>query len=195
VTDIGIFGLGLMGSALAARLLAAGRPVVGHDPDPARQAALADLGGRPLSADGVWSAAGTVILSVFDTTQVEAVLSTAPDACRACVIIISTCDPDRIAALPGQCPPGLHLVEAPISGTSREVAAGGAVFLVGGDAEVVVLDREGAVLEMEDPLDRCALLPLPVGGGLESVGAVRRGGGEVQCRVGVDRDEPAPRLE
>lgn len=137
MTDIGIFGLGLMGSALAARLLAAGWPVVGHDPDPARQAALADLGGRPLSADGVWSAAGTVILSVFDTTQVEAVLSTAPDACQACVIIVSTCDPDRIAALPGQCPPGIHLVEAPISGTSREVAAGGAVFLVGGDAEAV----------------------------------------------------------
>ena len=138
MTDtVGIFGLGLIGSALAARLLAAGRPVVGHDPDPTRQVALADLGGQPQSADGVWSAAGTVILSVFDTTQVEAVLATAPDACRACVIVTSTCDPDRIAALPGLCPPGMQLVEAPISGTSREVAAGGAVFLVGGDAEAV----------------------------------------------------------
>jgi 3-hydroxyisobutyrate dehydrogenase-like beta-hydroxyacid dehydrogenase len=65
------------------------------------------------------------------------VLATAPDACRACVIVTSTCDPDRIAALPGLCPPGMQLVEAPISGTSREVAAGGAVFLVGGDAEAV----------------------------------------------------------
>ena len=68
-------------------------------------------------------------------------------------------------------------------------------LFVGGDAEVVVLDRKRAVLEMEGPLDRRAFLPLPGGGGLESVGAVRRCRGEVQGRVGVDRDEPSPRLE
>jgi 3-hydroxyisobutyrate dehydrogenase-like beta-hydroxyacid dehydrogenase len=134
---IGLFGLGLMGTALAGRLRAMGARVMGHDPDPDRQAGFSAAGGTVASAQEIWAASDLVMLAVFDTAQVEAVLATAPEHSDACVIITSTCDPDRIAALPGRCPAGMHLVEAPVSGTSAEVAAGTAVFLTGGDEAAV----------------------------------------------------------
>jgi len=134
---VGLFGLGLIGIALAARLRSAGVAVVGHDPDPLRHAALSALGGQVAAPDDIWAVAEVVILAVYDTDQVEAVLGSAPTEGRQCVIITSTCDPARIAALPGRCPPGIDLVEAPISGTSGEVAAGSAIFLLGGEVAAV----------------------------------------------------------
>ena len=49
--NIGLFGLGLIGSALAERLLAAGHKVSGADVDEACKARLAELGGTPAAAD------------------------------------------------------------------------------------------------------------------------------------------------
>ena len=46
VTPIGVIGLGLMGSALAERLLGAGHRVMGWDIDPGRIAALRERGGE-----------------------------------------------------------------------------------------------------------------------------------------------------
>ena len=138
---VGLFGLGLIGMALAGRLRSAGVRVVGHDPDPLRHEGFSALGGQVAAPDDIWTAADVVILAVYNTDQVEAVLGSAPAQSQHCVIITSTCDPARIAALPGRCPPGLALVEAPISGTSGEVAAGNAVFLMGGDVAAVVRAR------------------------------------------------------
>lgn len=42
---VGMIGLGIMGGAIAANLIARGWTVIGHDLDPARTAALADQGG------------------------------------------------------------------------------------------------------------------------------------------------------
>ena len=97
---VGLFGLGLMGTALAGRLQATGAVIMGHDPDPDRRAAFAAMGGTVAAPPEIWAASDCVILCVFDTDQVETVLATAPDPCDACVIITSTCDPDRVAALP-----------------------------------------------------------------------------------------------
>jgi len=134
---VGLFGLGLMGSALAGRLQAIGVRVMGHDPDHDRRAAFAAAGGTIAGAQEIWAASDLVVLAVFDTAQVEAVLATAPEQSDACVIITSTCDPDRIASLPRRCPGAMQLVDAPVSGTSAEVAAGTAVFLTGGDDAAV----------------------------------------------------------
>lgn len=154
---VGLFGLGLIGNALAGRLHAAGFTVIGHDPDPARMEGFV---GTPLAPAEIWDRAETILIAVFDTSQVEAVLASAPPACTACVIITSTCNPDSIAALPDRCPPGLRLVEAPISGTSVEVAAGTAVFLLGGEDEA--LSRAAPVLSQ---LGRAAHAMGPLGNG------------------------------
>jgi 3-hydroxyisobutyrate dehydrogenase-like beta-hydroxyacid dehydrogenase len=50
------------------------------------------------------------------------------------VLIASTCDPDRIAALTRKVAPhGLHLIEAPVSGSSVQVRDGDGAGLIGGD--------------------------------------------------------------
>jgi L-threonate 2-dehydrogenase len=43
---VGLIGVGLLGQALAHRLLGAGFEVIGFDVDPAKSARLAELGGR-----------------------------------------------------------------------------------------------------------------------------------------------------
>src|SRR2546426_12655885 len=65
VGPVGIVGLGLLGSAVAGRLRAAGRDVVGHDVVPERNRALVAIGGPALaSAAAVAEAAdpGCVVL-------------------------------------------------------------------------------------------------------------------------------------
>jgi 3-hydroxyisobutyrate dehydrogenase-like beta-hydroxyacid dehydrogenase len=59
---------------------------------------------------------------------------------------MSTCDPDRLAALAGRVESrGVRLLEVPVSGTSRQVAEGQGVGLVGG--ERAVMERAAPVLD------------------------------------------------
>ena len=139
-TPIGIVGLGLMGSALAQRLLGAGYVVLGFDIDRERQPALEKMGGRfAASLPELAHRCHAMFLAVFDTEQVEAVvegtlLSAIGSNSGKIVLCASTCDPDRIASLGGRIEPqGLHLLETPISGTSEQVRQGRGVALVGGD--------------------------------------------------------------
>src|SRR4051794_29208979 len=72
---VGMVGLGLLGAALAERLLGAGFAVVGFDRDPRRCQLLAELGGEPVtSALEVIHGCDRVLLSLPDTATVESVL-------------------------------------------------------------------------------------------------------------------------
>lgn len=136
---IGLFGIGLMGSAIARRLLQAGYRVAGYDVDPAKRAAFTALGGIAAKTPAeVTERCRTVVLAVFNTDQVEAVVE-GPcgllDTAVRTAICMSTCDPDRIQALADRVAPrGLALLEVPVSGTSTQVARGEGVALVAGDA-------------------------------------------------------------
>ena len=146
---IGIVGCGLMGSACAKRLLAAGHTVIGYDIDPAKSTALAAMGGRSAaSLDELARTCRTLVLAVFNTEQAEttcdALLKALParpegsplggDAPTLTAICVSTCDPDRIAALAQRLPAQrLRFIEMPVSGTSDQTARGDALGLVGGD--------------------------------------------------------------
>jgi 3-hydroxyisobutyrate dehydrogenase-like beta-hydroxyacid dehydrogenase len=62
------------------------------------------------------------------------------------VICVSTCDPDRVAALAKRVgPSNAQLLEVPISGTSLQVAEGKGVGLVGGDR--AAMERAAEVLD------------------------------------------------
>jgi 3-hydroxyisobutyrate dehydrogenase-like beta-hydroxyacid dehydrogenase len=137
---VGIVGVGLMGMACARRLLAAGLPVIGYDVDAAKLEALAQAGGRrAASVADLARAANRIVCAVFNTEQVEqtadALLAALPaGAPPVTVVCVSTCDPDRIAALAARLPAGrLRFVEAPVSGTSEQVAGGDGLGLIGGD--------------------------------------------------------------
>src|SRR3954471_24470699 len=137
---IGIAGLGLLGSALAHRLIGAGFDPKGYDIDGAKTAAFAKVGGVAASLDEV-TRCDVVLLAVFDTDQVEDVVTNAllPAATAAPKVVLcaSTCDPDRIAALIAQVAPQLRVIEAPVSGSSVQVRNGDGVGLIGGERDTV----------------------------------------------------------
>jgi 3-hydroxyisobutyrate dehydrogenase-like beta-hydroxyacid dehydrogenase len=143
-TPIGIIGLGLMGAAMTQRLVSASIAVIGFDVDPVRAKAIAGLGGAPAgSIAALARQAAAVILAVYDTDQVEAVvendiLPALGDGSGKLVLCTATCDPDRIATLAERVGRrGLRFLEVPVSGSSAQVAAGEGVAMVGGDAETV----------------------------------------------------------
>jgi 3-hydroxyisobutyrate dehydrogenase-like beta-hydroxyacid dehydrogenase len=139
---VGIVGLGLMGSALARRLIAAGFAVVGFDTEAAKNDGLVALGGRASGTIAELArGANPIVLAVFDTDQVEEVveglLAALGERSGKIVMCISTCDPDRIAALAGRVAArGLRFLETPVSGTSEQVRRGDGVGLIGGDPAV-----------------------------------------------------------
>lgn len=140
--QIGIAGLGLLGSALAHRLIGAGFDPKGYDIDAAKTAALAKAGGVAASLKDV-ARCDVVLLAVFDTDQVEDVVQNAvlpvltPGATKT-VLCASTCDPDRIAALIEKvAPQGVSMIETPVSGSSGQVRNGDGVGLIGGDRDTV----------------------------------------------------------
>ncbi|HSG95037.1 MAG TPA: NAD(P)-dependent oxidoreductase, partial [Afifellaceae bacterium] len=153
MTDtVGIIGLGLVGMAAAERLLAGGMAVIGHDPVSERSGLLAQIGGEPADVTRIWRDADPVIAAVFDTDQVAGVIEQAPENASKRLVVLSTCDPDRMAGLGARAKAkGITFVEAPLSGTSQQLANGQAVFLVGGDAAVVAgITRIFAVLAGAD---------------------------------------------
>jgi 3-hydroxyisobutyrate dehydrogenase-like beta-hydroxyacid dehydrogenase len=140
---VGIVGLGLMGSVLARRLVAAGFSVVGYDTDAAKNDGLVALGGRAAASIGdLAQQANPIALAVFDTDQVEEVvegpiLGALGERSGKIVMCTSTCDPDRIAALAKRVAArGLRFLETPVSGTSEQVRRGEGVGLIGGDPKV-----------------------------------------------------------
>ena len=74
---VGIFGLGLIGMALAERLLAAGHSVLGFDVAEDRGAMLAEMGGVATDAASIW-AADIVLSAVFSTDQLADIIENAP---------------------------------------------------------------------------------------------------------------------
>jgi putative dehydrogenase len=141
-----------MGMACAKRLAAAGFHVIGYDVDGAKLKPLAALGARAAtSVEEIARECDRVVLAVFNTDQVEQAIegpqglvasrpSGAPPLVAICV---STCDPDRIAALVARLPVArARFVEAPVSGTSEQTARGDALGLVGGDLPVVETVRD-----------------------------------------------------
>jgi putative dehydrogenase len=140
---VAIVGLGLMGEVYAQRLLAAKIPVSGFDVDSARRARLAEMGGRP--AQSIAELAGSarcIIIAVFNTEQVEDVveghlLPALGDGSEKAVLCMSTCDPDRVAALSKRVVPrGIRYLDVPVSGTSDQVRRGEGVALIGGDSTI-----------------------------------------------------------
>lgn len=133
---VGLVGVGLLGKALAERLLRAGFSVVGYDVNSERGQALAALGGRAADSLGEIACCSRVLLSLPDTPIVETVLHELGPQLRAGTYLVDTTtgDPERTAALGANLArQGIHYLDATISGSSEQVRAGEAVVMVGGE--------------------------------------------------------------
>jgi 3-hydroxyisobutyrate dehydrogenase-like beta-hydroxyacid dehydrogenase len=132
--DTGLIGVGLLGIALAERLLQAGFRVTGHDLSPARREALRALGGEVAeSAEAVAERCGVVVVCLPHSGVTADVL---PAMRGGLVIDTTTGSPEEMAgfgaALAGR---GVGYVDATIGGSSAVVREGHAVILCGGTAE------------------------------------------------------------
>jgi 2-hydroxy-3-oxopropionate reductase len=131
---LGIIGLGLMGTALAERLLEHGFRVVVWNRTRAKADAL-------LARGAVWSdnplaICERVIISLYATEVVEEVLAQLDAGLRAGQILLDTTtgEPAQTTALGERLAArGVRYLDAPISGSSEQTRRGEATVIVGGD--------------------------------------------------------------
>jgi 3-hydroxyisobutyrate dehydrogenase-like beta-hydroxyacid dehydrogenase len=143
---VGLIGVGLLGAALAERLIDGGFDVLGYDVDPARRAALARPGAEEApSAGAVLSACPRVLLSLPDLDVVASVLSAEAAALRAGQMLIDTTtgappQAERLGAALAER--GVAYLDATVSGSSAQVRRGEATLLVGGPADAFARCRD-----------------------------------------------------
>lgn len=138
--SIGVVGLGLVGTALARRLMAAGFQVTGFDLREEARATLTAQGGRAAgSLAEVANAASCMVLAVFNTGDVLKVVE-GPGGLLSVfgvrsIIDCSTGTPHELQALAARLGArSIAFIEAPLSGSSQQIAAGEATLLLGGEA-------------------------------------------------------------
>ena len=141
---IGIDGIGLLGSAVAIRLLRHGFEVTGYDTRATQLKALHPQGLRAAASVAEAAAHADVVFTILPSLEsVEAVVcgpgglvETAPR--QTILIQMSTISPDLTRRLhTAAAAAGLAFLDAPISGTSAMVARGDCTILVGGDPALV----------------------------------------------------------
>ena len=146
---VGVIGLGNIGGAIAANLVADGDDVAVADLDPARVAAIEGATGGDVAA--VAGASEITLTSLPAPEDVAAVASAWAAAAPAGAILLdlSTSSPAANQALAATlAATGHHFVEAPLTGGAIGARNRKLVFMVGGDDEPVarclpVLDRLG----------------------------------------------------
>jgi 3-hydroxyisobutyrate dehydrogenase-like beta-hydroxyacid dehydrogenase len=139
-TPVGLVGIGLLGAALARRLIDAGFSVIGFDVTTERREALRQMGGTPVnSIADVARQCPHVLIAVMTMDQVEDVVQGLLDTGGAHIALCaSTGEPDRIEALAtGAAARGLAFLDTPVSGTSGQVKSGDGYGLIAGDHEAL----------------------------------------------------------
>ncbi|WP_406121231.1 NAD(P)-dependent oxidoreductase [Streptomyces canus] len=142
-TEVGVAGLGVMGSAIARRLLACERAVRVYDIRPEAVAELAREGAATAQSPARLSPSGVVILSLNTAGIVEqavfgpgGILGEAPDG--VLVIDMSSIDPGRTREFADRAAKlGAGWVDAPLSGGAPAVERGELTLMLGGEVEHV----------------------------------------------------------
>lgn len=135
---MGVIGLGIMGGAMAARLVRAGHLVAGVDLDAAAGARLAALGGTAVATPAEAArGAELLLLMVHNAQQVDRVLggddgALSTLAAGAVVWLASTVAPADAKALADRLlERGVALIDGPVSGGATGAEAGELVAICG----------------------------------------------------------------
>ena len=138
--NIGLVGLGLVGTAMAERLIADRFNVIGFDIDPAKCEQLEQSGGVAVDSPAqAAEQADRIILSLPDTDAVLQVVEGPGGILEAknapgYIIDTTTGEPDKTAALAQRLAErNVYFLDAPFSGSSQQVKDKKVVFMVGGE--------------------------------------------------------------
>jgi 3-hydroxyisobutyrate dehydrogenase len=143
-TKIGFLGLGLMGSGMAARLLAAGYPLTVWNRTRERAGPLAELGATVAESPAGAAEGAEIIFSMLADDAAcratwlgeDGALASTPAG--AVLVESSTVTVSWVEELSEVAEArGLTLVDAPVTGSKAQAAAGQLLFLAGGSAEAV----------------------------------------------------------
>ncbi len=144
---VGVIGLGVMGSAMAANLVAAGHTVVGFDIDPRRRSSAAEAGVRIEDSAGAVGATSEIVIFSLPTLAALADVATqvAAQAQEGLLCLETGTFPltAKTAARDVLAASGIELMDAPLSGTGLQATDGTLVVFVSGSSEG--FDRARAV--------------------------------------------------
>ncbi len=133
---IGLVGCGLVGQALAERLLQAGFTVLGFDPVRERLAELGQVGGSAAdTTEQVFHDCRRVLLSLPDASVVTEVIAQAEPMLASGHLIVDTTtgDPEDVAVLGNKLHgQDVQYVDATIAGSSEQVRQRDVLVLAGG---------------------------------------------------------------
>jgi 3-hydroxyisobutyrate dehydrogenase-like beta-hydroxyacid dehydrogenase len=156
MTTVGIVGLGLLGSSIAARFIKAGHAVVGFDILPDRVAALTTIGGKAAASSAEVARTAEVVCTLLPSlAAAEAAILGADSVLSGghpglTVFQMSTISPALTERLAREVTAkGLGFLDCPVSGTTSMVDRGDGSFIVGG--ERALFDRWRPVLESALP--------------------------------------------
>jgi 3-hydroxyisobutyrate dehydrogenase-like beta-hydroxyacid dehydrogenase len=140
---IGLVGVGLLGTAVARRLLKAGHRVVGFDPAPDRVRALLTMGGEAATSARAVAIASDAVCTLLPSLPAVEAAVLGPDGVAAAgkpgqvVIQMSTISPALSVRLAAESRErGLDFLDCPVSGASGQVARGEGMLFVGGERRV-----------------------------------------------------------
>jgi 3-hydroxyisobutyrate dehydrogenase-like beta-hydroxyacid dehydrogenase len=123
---IGMIGVGLLGSAIAARLSTAGYTVLGYDLIPERR-----LGAN--SSQEVARACRTIILCLPTSDVVAQVLGEMELSTATTIVDATTGEPEAMAAMGARlAKASIDYLDATVLGSSKVVRNGGAIVMAGG---------------------------------------------------------------
>jgi 3-hydroxyisobutyrate dehydrogenase-like beta-hydroxyacid dehydrogenase len=139
MAQIGLIGLGLLGTSLAQRFTAAGLKVLGFDVNAGRRGHLLSAGGEWCSsALDVAAACRRIVFSLPDSNIVLRVAKEIQPLLHEGTIVVDTTtgDPQEMDAV-GRlfAERKIAYLDATIGGSSRQVVAGDVIVMVGGDRE------------------------------------------------------------
>jgi 3-hydroxyisobutyrate dehydrogenase-like beta-hydroxyacid dehydrogenase len=125
---VGLVGVGIMGSAIAANLIRAGWRVIGFDVDSARMQALGELGGVAASSPREVAEQASVVVTLLPAVDILYEVATAADgliAAKNTELVVADCRSALQAA-------GMEMLDCTISGTGSQARVGDLVVYASG---------------------------------------------------------------
>jgi 3-hydroxyisobutyrate dehydrogenase-like beta-hydroxyacid dehydrogenase len=143
MANLGFVGLGVMGSRMVKRLMAAGHSVAGYNRTRVKAQELLSAGMQWGESPRAVAERSDVIFSMVTNTQALVAICEGPDGLLAGLrpgkiyIDMSTVSPDASRMLAQQATEkGAHMLDAPVSGSAATLEEGKITFMVGGDPAI-----------------------------------------------------------